>query len=263
MKPIPTRKLWVLRHMARKTLREKAFRRARLLFSLFKWRRRTREAQAWGRAERHGNRRLLIRTVRDWRASSVEEILEASDLAERGEIFFENMVLSTHLRAWKRFVAPLRTRRVAAEGRADSCWRARTRDSLFRRWRDNVKRAKARRARWVAEVLLSVLPVEFRNSARQRPGVESAVTFHRRRALRKAWIAFLSLNEELAELQRRFRVSYVLDVRLKIVLMDPKASRCVSLVATSLLNTVVQFLGDVITSRVAANYGQNFTLVCY
>lgn len=195
--------------MARKKLHERAMRRARLLLSVFKWRRRTTEAGTWGLAKRHGDRRLLLRTVRDWRASCVEDILEASELAERGEVFFENMVLSTHLRAWKRFVAPLRARRVAAEQRADLCWRARTRDSLFRRWRGNVRRVRARRARWVAEVLLSVLPVEFRNSARQRPVVESAVTFHRRRALRKAWVAFLSLNEELAELQRRFGVSCV------------------------------------------------------
>lgn len=196
--------------MARKKLAARGLRRARLLLCLFKWRRRTREARSWTFAARHGDRRLLARTVRDWRASCVEDKLEASDLAERGEVFFEHMVLSTHLRAWKRFVAPLRSRRVTAEGRADSCWRARTRESLFLRWRRNVQRAKSRRARWVAEVLLCVLPVEFRNSARQRPGVESAVTFHRRRALRKAWLAFLSLNEELADLQRRFGVSSVI-----------------------------------------------------
>lgn len=203
----PLRKLWVLRHMARKKLATRGMRRARLLLCVFKWRRRTIEARSWTLAARHGDRHLLARTVRDWRASCVEDMMEASDLAERGEVFFENMVLSTHLRAWKRFVAPLQARRVAAEGRADSCWRARTRESLFRRWRGNVQRAKARRARWVAEVLLCVLPVEFRNSARQRPRVENAVTFHRRRALRKAWFAFLSLNEELADLQRRFGVS--------------------------------------------------------
>lgn len=190
-------------------------RRARLLLCVFKWRLCTKEARSWALATRHGDRHLLARTVRDWRASCVEDMLEAGDLAERGEVFFENMVLSTHLRAWKRFVAPLQARRVAAEGRADSCWCARTRESLFRRWRRNVEWAKSRRARWVAEVLLSVLPVEFRNSARQRPGVQSAVTFHRRRALRKAWIAFLSLNEELAGLQRRFAVSLVAWVRVR------------------------------------------------
>eukprot|EP00903_Cladosiphon_okamuranus_P009107 g8702.t2 len=199
-----TIQLWVLGYVARQKLATRGMRRARLLLSVFKWRRRTREARSWTLAACHGDRHLLARTVRDWRASCVEEILEASDLAERGEVFFENMVLSTHLRAWKWFVAPLQARRVAAEGRADSCWRARTRESLFRRWRRNVQRAKSRRARWVAEVLLSVLPVEFRNSTRQRSGVESAVTFHRRRALRKAWVAFLSLNKELADLQRRF-----------------------------------------------------------
>lgn len=204
-----TQKLWMLRHIARKRLAARAMRRARLMLSVFKWCRRTREARSWTLAERHGDRNLLIRTVRDWRASCVEDMVEASDLAERGEIFFENMVLSTHLRAWIRFVAPLRARRVAAEGRADACWRVRTRDSRFRRWRGNVQRIKSRRARWVSEVLLSVLPVEFRNSARQRPGVESAVMFHRRRVLRKAWWAFLSLNEEMAELQRCFRVSCV------------------------------------------------------
>lgn len=206
-KHIPFHKLWVLRHMARKKLAARGMRRARLLLCVFKWRRRTREARSWTLAARHGDRRLLVRTVRDWRTSCVEDMLDASDLAERGEVFFENMILSTHLRAWKRFVAPLRARRVAAEGRADSCWRTRTRESLFRRWRRNVQRGKSRRKRWVAEVLLSVLPVEFRNSARQRPRVESAVSFHRRRALRKAWWAFVSLNEEIAELQRRFGVS--------------------------------------------------------
>ncbi|CAM9479432.1 unnamed protein product, partial [Hapterophycus canaliculatus] len=197
---------WVMRYMARKALHARAMRRARLMLAVFKWRRRTKESCSWTLAVRHGDRCLLVRTVRDWRASCVEDMVEASDLAERGEIFFENMVLRTHLRAWIRFVAPLRMRRAAAEVRADTCWRARTRESLFRRWRDNLRRAKSRRARWVAEVLLFVLPVEFRNSGRQRPGVESAVMFHRRRALRKAWLAFLSLNEELAELQRRFAV---------------------------------------------------------
>lgn len=199
-----------MRYMARKALHARAMRRARLMLAVFKWRRRATEARSWTLAARHGDRRLLVRTVRDWRAACVEDMVKASDLAERGEVFFESMVLGTHLRAWIRFVAPLRARRAAAEVRADACWRARTRASLFRRWRDNLRRDKSRRARWVAEVLLSVLPVEFRNSERQRPGVESAVTFHRRRALRKAWCAFLSLNEELAELQRRFAVCFSL-----------------------------------------------------
>ncbi|CAM9337704.1 unnamed protein product [Ectocarpus fasciculatus] len=200
-----TIQLWVLRNMARKILAARAMRRARLMISVFKWRRRTREARSWNLAAHHGDRKLKARTVRDWRASCVEDMADASDLAERGEVFFERMVLSTHLRAWIRFVAPLRARRVASEGRADACWRARTRESLFRRWRGNIRRIKSRRARWVSEVLLTVLPVEMRNSSRQRPGVESAVMFHRRRALRKAWWAFLSLNEELANLQQRFR----------------------------------------------------------
>lgn len=193
--------------MARKILAARAMRRARLMISMFKWRRRTRQARSWNLAAHHGDRKLKARTVRDWRASCVEDMADASDLAERGEVFFEHMVLSTHLRAWIRFVAPLRARRVAAEGRADACWRARTKESLFRRWRGNVRRIKSRQARWVGEVLLTVLPVEMRNSSRQRPGVESAVMFHRRRTLRKAWWAFLSLNEELANLQQRFRVS--------------------------------------------------------
>ena len=94
--------------MARTTLAARGMRRARLLLSVFKWRRRTKEARAWTLAARHWDRNLLVRTVRDWRASCVEEMLDAGDLAERGEVFFENMVLSTHLRAWKRFVAPLR-----------------------------------------------------------------------------------------------------------------------------------------------------------
>ncbi|CAM9116310.1 unnamed protein product [Ectocarpus sp. 4 AP-2014] len=200
-----TIQLWVLRYMARKILAARAMRRARLMISVFKWRRRTREARSWNLAAHHGDRKLKARTVRYWRASCVEDMADASDLAERGEVFFEHMVLSTHLRAWIRFVAPLRARRVAAEGRADACWRARTRESLFRRWRGNVRRIKSRQARWVGEVLLTVLPVEMRNSSRQRPGVESAVMFHRRRTLRKAWWAFLSLNEELANLQQRFR----------------------------------------------------------
>ncbi|CAM9869994.1 unnamed protein product, partial [Laminaria digitata] len=193
------------RFISRRKLHDRSMRRARLMLSVFKWRRRTKEARAWSRALRHGNRVLLVQTVRDWRASAVEDIIEASDLAERGELFFDQMLMKTHLRAWVRFTAPLWAKKGLAEGKADKFWCERTREAMFRRWRENARRIARRRAR-MAELMLFVLPVEFRNSSRQRPRVESAVKFHRRRVLRKAWGAFVNLNVELADLQRRFKL---------------------------------------------------------
>lgn len=196
----------VLRYIARRRLHERTMRRARLMVRVFKWRRRTQESRAWSLASRHGDRALLLRMVRDWRASVVEEMVEASDLAERGEVFFENILIKTHLRAWVRFMGPPRARWAIEDGKADEWWRSRTRETLFRRWRDNTTRLITRRKR-MAELLLFVLPVDYQNSARQRPKVESAVTFHRRRAQRKAWEAFINLNIELADLRRRYKVT--------------------------------------------------------
>lgn len=181
-------------------------RRARLLLHVFKWRRRTQESRAWSLASRHGGRTLLLRLVRDWRAAVVEEMVEASDLAERGEVFFENVLVKTHLKAWVRFMGPPRARWAIEDGKADEWWRSRTRENLFRRWRDNTRKIITRRKKMV-ELLLFVLPLGYRNSARQKPKVESAVTFHRRRALRKAWKAFINLNVELADLRQRFKVT--------------------------------------------------------
>lgn len=211
-----------LRFISRRKLHDRSMRRARLMLSVFKWRRRAKEARAWSRAVRHGNRALLVRTVRDWRASAVEDIIEASDLAERGELFFDHMLMKTHLRAWVRFTTPLWAKKGLAEGKADEFWCERTRKALFRRWHDNVRQIARRRAK-MAELMLFVLPVEFRNSSRQRPGVESAVKFHRRRVLRKAWEAFVNLNEQLADLQRRLKVS------MTMVRVCPSGMRCCSL----------------------------------
>lgn len=176
------------------------------MLGMFKLRRRTQESRAWTLAARHGDRVLLLRVVRDWRTSVVEEIIEASDVAERGEVFFENALMKTHLRAWIRFVAPRRAKTALAEVKADELWRKKTRDVLFRRWRDNVWRIAWRRAK-MAELFLFLVPLEFHNSSFQRPKVVSAETFHRRRLLRKSWEAFVSLNAELADLRRRFKVN--------------------------------------------------------
>ena len=202
-----------LRFISRRKLHDRSMRRARLMLSVFKWRRRTNEARAWLRAVRHGNRVLLVRTVRDWRASAVEHIIETSDLAERGELFFDHILMKTHLRAWIRYTTPLWAKRGLAEGKADEFWCERTRKVLFRRWRDNVRQITRRRAR-MTELMLFVLPVEFRNSMRQRPRVERAVKFHRRRVLRKAWEAFVNLNDQLADLQRRCKVIVTMGVSI-------------------------------------------------
>lgn len=181
------------------------------MLSVFKWRRRTKEARAWTLATRHGNRTLLVRVIKDWRASAVEEMIDASDLAERGEILLEHMLMRTHLRAWIIFVAPLRASRALAENRAMEQWRERTKDVLFRRWRNNVLRIVERRARMI-DLRQRLLPLEWWNSLRERPKVESAVTFHRRRVLRKAWVGFVNLNVELADIQRRYKVSVMVTV---------------------------------------------------
>ena len=196
----------VLGFLSRRKLHDRSMRRARLMLSVFKWRRRTKEAQAWSRAVRHGNRILLVRTVRDWRASAVEDIIEASDLAERGELFFDHMLMKIHLRAWMRLTSSLWAKKGLAEGKADAFWCERTRKALFRRWHDNARRIARRRSK-MAELMLFVLPVEYWNSSGQKPKVESAMKFHRRRALRKAWEVFVNLNFELADLQRRVKVS--------------------------------------------------------
>lgn len=192
--------------IARRKHRERAMRRARLMLRVSQWRRRTQELCTWNVAVSHGDRALLLRVLVDWRASVVEEIADASELAERGEEFFENALMKTHLRAWIRFAAPLRTRTVFAERKAEQWWREKTRENLFRRWKKKLRQRTTLRTRMVG-VLLFILPAEFRNSSRQRPGVESAITFHRRRALRKAWGAFVGLNVELADLRRRFEVN--------------------------------------------------------
>lgn len=201
----------VLRFISRRKLHDRSMRRARLMLSVFKWRRRKTEAHAWSRAVRHGNRVLLVRTVRDWRASAVEDIIEASDLAERGELFFDHMLMKTHLHAWMRFTSPLWAKKGVAEGKADAFWCERTRKALFRRWHDNARQIARRRAK-MAELMLFVLPVEFQNSSRQKPKVENAVRLHRRKVLRKAWEVFVNLNIELADLRRRAKVSVTIRV---------------------------------------------------
>lgn len=153
----------------------------------------------------------MLQVIRDWRASVEEEMVEASELAEHGEVFFERILMKTYFQAWLSFMAPMRAKEALGEIKADEWWCDKTREILFRRWRDRVRRITARRAKMI-ELQLFILPVEFQNSSRQRPTVERVVMFHRRRVLRKAWDVFVNLNAELADLQRRLKVSDTLTV---------------------------------------------------
>lgn len=177
------------------------------MISVFKWHRRARESVTWNLAARHGDRTLLLRLVQDWRASVVEEIVDASELAERGEVFFEHMLMKTYLRGWVRFMEPSRAKEAIAYGKANEWWRERQRESLFRLWRQNCRAIAKRRAKSIA-VLIFMLPLKFENSSPQKARAQIALVYHRRYAQTKAWEAFISLNADLADLRRRFKVSY-------------------------------------------------------
>lgn len=191
--------------LVRQRLSERFKRRPRLMLSVFKWRRRTKEALQWKLASHHGDRTLLLRVVWGWRALVVEELIAASDLIERGDMLLKQASMRTHFRAWVRFMAPARVKESAEDTRARDWWCERTRRTLFHRWRDNARKIARRRSKMI-EIMIFILPTEFQNSSRQRPKVECALMFHRRRALGKAWKAFLGLKAELVELQRRFMV---------------------------------------------------------
>lgn len=184
----------------------RAMRRARLMISIFKWRRRTRESITWRRAARHGDRTLLLRLVRDWRASVIEEIADAIELAERGELFFEHMLMKMCFRGWVRYMNPFVAKAAVECDKADNWRRERQRESLFRLWRSNAHRIARRRAKSIA-VLLFMLPLEFENSSPQKARARIALVHHRRCAQTKAWEAFISLNADLADLRRRYKVS--------------------------------------------------------
>lgn len=177
----------------------------RLKLSVFKWRRRTKESLQWKLASHHGDRALLLRVVSGWRALVVEELIAASDHTERRGLLLKQASMRTHFRAWARFMAPVRAKKSEENARAYDWWGERTRKTLFHRWRDNAKKISERRAKMI-EIMFAILPTEFQNSSRQRPKVECALMFHRRRALETAWKAFLCLKAELAELHRRFMV---------------------------------------------------------
>lgn len=174
--------------------------------SVFKWRRRARESVTWHLAARHGDRALLLRLVRDWRNSVVEEIADASELAERGEVFFEHMLMKTYLRGWVRFMEPSQAKAAVANRKVDEWFRQRRRESLFRLWKAHSRAAAKRRAK-IIQILLFMLPLEFENSSRQKERGRIALVHHRRRALARAWEAFASLNTELADLRRRSKVT--------------------------------------------------------
>lgn len=194
-------------YVARCRLHHRAMRRARLMISVAKWRRRARELATWHLAARHGDRTLLLRLVRDWRASVVEEIADASELAERGEVFFEHMLMKTYLRGWLRFMEPTRAEEARAYGKADEWWREKQRERLFRLWQQKSRAIAKRRAKSIA-VLLFMLPLKFENSLPQKNRAHIALVHHRRRAQTKAWEAFISLNADLANLRHRLKVSY-------------------------------------------------------
>lgn len=194
-----------MRYIARRRLHHRSVRRARLMLSVFKWRCRAQESITWRRATQHGDRALMLRIIRDWRVSIVEEMVDASDLAERGEVFFEHMLMKTYLRGWVKFIAPARAKAAVENGRVDKWWRRRRRETLFGLWKHNVRRINARRAKSI-EVLLFMLPLEFENSTPQIQRGKRAIMFHRRHAQLKAWEVFVGLNAELADLRRRFKV---------------------------------------------------------
>ena len=193
------------------------------MLRVFKWHKRTQEILVWKSASRHGDRVLLRHVVRNWRVSVVKKLADSSDLVGRAERFFELTLMRTHLRAWGRFRSPSRAEEELKGVRAYEWWCERSRAALFRQWRDNIRKNITRRLKMV-EMLLFILPIEFQNSSRQKPKVECAVTFHRRRALRKAWTAFLGLKTELMELQQRFKVctyAYVLQNCVQNVYLLP------------------------------------------
>lgn len=194
-------------YLAIRRAHHRAMRRARLMISVFKWRRRTLESITWRRAARHGDRALLLRMVRDWRASVVEEIADAIELAERGELFFEHMLMKMCFRGWVRYMNPFMAKAAVERDRADKWRRERQRESLFRLWRSNVRRIVMRREKSIA-ALLFMLPLEFENSSPQKARARIALVYHRRCAQTKAWEAFISLNADLVDLRRRYKVGF-------------------------------------------------------
>lgn len=196
---------WVMMYAARCRLRRLAARRACLMFTVFKWRKRTKESITWRRVARAADNKILLCIIGQWRTATISEIANTRALMARGNDHYKNLLRKKHFQAWIRFMSPAQSKAASRNAEVDRWRRLKCKEILFKRWRDNTRRMVRRRIKSI-EVLMFMLPLEFGNSLRQRERAARALAFHRRREQTKAWEAFLSLNTELSDLRRRSKV---------------------------------------------------------
>ncbi|CAM9103157.1 unnamed protein product, partial [Choristocarpus tenellus] len=194
----------VMRCVASRRLHYLEMRRPRLLLSLSKWRKRTIEANIWDKACRHSDRTTAVCAIRDWRLNTAKEMIESSELGEKAVVFFEHHLVSSCLRAWKRYLEPTKMIEATGQAKAEAWRREHLRASLFHLWKGNTKETKQRREASIRAVVFQ-LPLHYENSMRQQVASRRAIRYHARHVKAHAWEAFLSLNIELADLHKRMK----------------------------------------------------------